>query len=75
MMAGLFLYMAMFELAPREHAHSRIQNLKYLAAFCFGLASAYMADAFEDQYDHQHSHPTDVGMTMGSVVSRNESSL
>lgn len=51
-MAGLFVYMALFELAP-PHAHGRGQNLKYFVAFSFGLLSAYMADVFEDS---MHSH-------------------
>ena len=51
-MAGLFVYMALFEMAP-PHAHGRLQNLKYALAFCFGLASAYLADAFEESM-HPH---------------------
>ena len=57
-MAGLFVYMALFELAP-PHAHGRVQNLKYFCAFSFGLMSAYMADMFEDS---MHSHQ---GVFMG----------
>ena len=51
-LAGLFVYMALFEMAP-PHAHGRLQNLKYAAAFSFGLASAYLADAFEEAM-HPH---------------------
>ena len=51
-MAGLFVYMALFELAP-PHAHGRLNNLKYFLAFSFGLLSAYVADLFEDK---MHSH-------------------
>ena len=51
-MAGLFVYMALFELAP-PHAHGRLQNFKYFCAFGFGLASAYLADVFED---NMHGH-------------------
>jgi len=59
-MAGLFVYMALFELAP-PHAHGRGQNLKYFVAFSFGLLSAYMADVFEDSV---HSHQ---GMLMAWI--------
>jgi zinc transporter ZupT len=55
-MAGLFVYMALFELAP-PHAHGRGQNLKYFIAFSFGLISAYMADMFEDSL---HSHQAEL---------------
>ena len=55
-MAGLFVYMALFELAP-PHAHGRGQNLKYFIAFSFGLISAYMADMFEDS---MHSHQAEL---------------
>lgn len=55
-MAGLFVYMALFELAP-PHAHGRGQNLKYFIAFSVGLISAYMADMFEDS---MHSHQSEL---------------
>jgi hypothetical protein len=51
-LAGLFVYMALFEMAP-PHAHGRLQNLKYALAFSFGLGSAYLADAFEEAM-HPH---------------------
>merc|ERR1712216_722621 len=51
-MAGLFVYMALFELTP-PHAHGRLQNFKYFCAFGFGLASASLADVFED---NMHGH-------------------
>jgi len=51
-LAGLFVYMALFEMAP-PHAHGRWQNLKYALAFSFGLGSAYLADAFEEAM-HPH---------------------
>merc|ERR1711935_930424 len=51
-LAGLFVYMALFEMAP-PHAHGRWQNLKYALAFSFGLGSAYLAEAFEESM-HPH---------------------
>jgi zinc transporter ZupT len=51
-LAGLFVYMALFEMAP-PHAHGRLQNLKYALAFSFGLCCAYLADAFEESM-HPH---------------------
>jgi zinc transporter ZupT len=51
-LAGLFVYMALFEMAP-PHAHGRWMNLKYALAFSFGLGSAYLADAFEEAM-HPH---------------------
>jgi zinc transporter ZupT len=51
-LAGLFVYMALFEMAP-PHAHGRWNNMKYALAFSFGLGSAYLADAFEEAM-HPH---------------------
>ena len=51
-LAGLFVYMALFEMAP-PHAHGRLQNFRYALAFSFGLGSAYLADAFEEAM-HPH---------------------
>jgi len=45
--AGLFVYMALFELAP-PHASERLTHLRYLLAFVAGLAIAYMSEAAED---------------------------
>ena len=68
-MAGLFVYMALFELAP-PHAHGRIQNLKYFCAFGFGLLSAYLADAFEDHmHEHEQQGPAE-WLTTGMTVWR-----
>jgi len=57
-LAGLFVYMALFEMAP-PHAHGRLQNLKYALAFSFGLGSAYLADAFEEaMHPHRQQQQT-----------------
>jgi len=45
--AGLFIYMALFELAP-PHASERLTHLRYLLAFTCGLAIAYMSEVAED---------------------------
>ena len=44
--AGLFLYMALFELAP-PHAHGRKASFHNLLAFAGGLATAYVMEAME----------------------------
>lgn len=45
--AGLFVYMALFELAP-PHGHGRLQNLRLLLAFAAGVSIAYLSDSTED---------------------------
>ena len=67
-MAGLFVYMALFEMAP-PHAHGRLQNLKYALAFCFGLGSAYLADAFEESMHPHRQEDEDAPLSMGQKVS------
>jgi zinc transporter ZupT len=57
-LAGLFVYMALFEMAP-PHAHGRWMNFKYAMAFSFGLGSAYLADAFEEaMHPHRQQQQT-----------------
>ena len=46
--AGLFLYMALFDFAPRHRPHGRKQAFKWLCAFLLGLCLACLAEAFED---------------------------
>lgn len=45
--AGIFFYMAIFELAP-PHAHGRWASLLQLAAFMLGVSMAYIAELAED---------------------------
>ena len=45
--AGLFLYMALFELAP-PHAHGRVAALGHLIAFSAGLALVVVSETVED---------------------------
>ena len=45
--AGLFIYMAFFELMP-PFPHGQLNNLKYFAAFCVGMSGAYLGDLIED---------------------------
>ena len=45
--AGIFFYMAIFELGP-PHAHGRWASLMQLAAFMLGLSAAYVAELTED---------------------------
>ena len=44
--AGVFTYMALFELAP-PHTHSRTANACYLLCFLCGAATAYAANVVE----------------------------
>ena len=44
--AGVFTYMALFELAP-PHTHNRAANACYLLCFTCGAAVAYLADVVE----------------------------
>ena len=44
--AGIFTYMAVFELAP-PHTHNRAANAGYLIFFVAGTAIAYLADLAE----------------------------
>lgn len=44
--AGVFLYMAIFELAP-PHAHSRLANLRHLCAFAAGMGLVVLSEAAE----------------------------
>ena len=46
MVAGVFTYMALFELAP-PHTHVRWANACYLLCFGCGVGLAYMADVVE----------------------------
>ena len=41
--AGIFVYMALFELTP-PHTHSRAANTCYLICFTCGAAMAYAVD-------------------------------
>ena len=43
---GVFVYMALFELAP-PHAHGRCASLRLLLCFVAGLAAAYFSEAVE----------------------------
>ena len=42
--AGIFTYMALFEVAP-PHTHSRVANMCYLLCFLSGAATAYLVEA------------------------------
>ena len=42
--AGVFAYMALFELAP-PHTHSRAANACYVLCFICGTATAYLVEA------------------------------
>ena len=44
--AGIFTYMAVFELSP-PHTHNRAANAGYLLFFVAGTAIAYLADLAE----------------------------
>ena len=46
LVAGVFTYMALFELAP-PHTHSRLANTCYLLCFVGGAALAYLVDIVE----------------------------
>ena len=59
--AGLFLYMAIFELAP-SHAHGRLVNLRYLLAFTVGFALAFSSEAAESWFvEHATAKAAPVG--------------
>ena len=45
--AGVFAYMALFELAP-PHAHGRVANLRYAIAFASGIALVLLSEQAED---------------------------
>jgi hypothetical protein len=44
--AGVFIYMAIFEMAP-PHSHGRLPSLKYVSAFCAGLLFILASEAAE----------------------------
>ena len=46
MVAGVFTYMALFELAP-PHTHSRAANTCYLLCFSCGAAMAFMVELIQ----------------------------
>ena len=45
--AGVFLYMALFEMAPPGHIHSRLANGRYLCAFVAGVGLVLLSEAVE----------------------------
>ncbi len=44
--AGVFVYMALFEMAP-AHAHGRLANIRYLCAFAGGVVLVLLSEAAE----------------------------
>lgn len=50
--AGLFVYMGLFELAP-PHTHVPAQVIGYTLAFSAGAGAAYAAEYFEESYSHR----------------------
>jgi len=53
--AGLFVYMALFELAP-PHSHSPVVVCLYTLAFCLGLFCAYSGEFIEDLSVGAHAY-------------------
>ena len=56
---GVFVYMALFELAP-PHVHGRLPNLRLLLVFTTGFVTAYLTEAIESWATHALLH---MGMT------------
>tara|TARA_B110001452_G_scaffold255100_1_gene247205 strand:+ start:367 stop:1074 length:708 start_codon:yes stop_codon:yes gene_type:complete len=50
--AGLFVYMGLFELAP-PHTHIPAQVIGYTLAFSAGAGAAYAAEYVEESYSHR----------------------
>ena len=45
--AGVFLYMALFEMAPPGHTHGRLANGRHLCAFVAGVGLVLLSEAVE----------------------------